>query len=340
MPKVTILMPVYNGEKYLREAMDSVLAQTYTDFEFLIINDASTDGTLDIIRSYSDPRIRLINNEINLERSESSNIGLKAARGEFIARADCDDINLPERIAKQTAFMEAHPEIGVCGTWVKTIGRPESTVWDFPSDDPTIRSRLLFESVIAHPSAMIRKDVFLKADLLYNPEYIFAEDYDLWTRASEHTFFANIPYVLVLYRIKPPEFGTLHREEKNESAASARKVQLSRLGIIPTESEIGLHGSISTWTFEPTRNFVNETEKWLIKLANANRRVLKFPEPAFSHVLESRWFALCNAATPLGLWAWRKYLNSPLRKEERGPLSQRVLFFLKCLLRRGSLSAA
>ena len=116
-------MTVHNGEKHLSEAIDGILNQTFKDFEFLVIDDGSTDGSADIIQSYKDVRIRFISNGKNLSVPVSLNMGLNLARGEYIARMDCDDISLPQRLEKQVQFMDANPEVGVCGTWLETFGR-------------------------------------------------------------------------------------------------------------------------------------------------------------------------------------------------------------------------
>src|SRR4051794_29608800 len=121
MPKVTVLLAVYNGERYLREAIDSILGQTFQDFEFLIINDGSTDSTREIILSYHDPRIRLVDNEDNIGQTRSLNRGLALAAGQFVARQDADDISEPERLASQVAFLEIHPEVVLLGTWYRKI---------------------------------------------------------------------------------------------------------------------------------------------------------------------------------------------------------------------------
>ena len=120
-PKVAVLMSVYNGEKYLREAINSILSQTFNDFEFLIINDGSTDGTADILKSYTDSRIKIINNEKNIGLTKSLNKGLKIAKGEYIARQDADDISMPERLKEEVAFLEIHKDYAVVGTFVKIL---------------------------------------------------------------------------------------------------------------------------------------------------------------------------------------------------------------------------
>jgi glycosyltransferase involved in cell wall biosynthesis len=136
-PYVTVLMPVYNTEMYLKEAIDSILNQTFRDFEFIVINDGSTDSTSDIIESYSDPRIIYLQNEKNLGVATSLNKGLSIAKGTYIARMDGDDVSRCDRLEKQVAFMDANPEIGVCGTWLETIG-DRNEVWSPPRNHDQI----------------------------------------------------------------------------------------------------------------------------------------------------------------------------------------------------------
>src|SRR4030067_740036 len=157
VPKVTVLMPVYNGEKYLKEAIDSVLAQTLKDFEFLIINDCSTDKTQEILESYRDTRIRLFR-QSNKGLTRSLNKGIQLSRGEYVARMDADDIALPERLEKQVTFFEKRPEIGVVGSFHSEVSASlhKSIVKKFPSDDSTIRKMLIKENPFSHPTVMMR----------------------------------------------------------------------------------------------------------------------------------------------------------------------------------------
>ncbi len=122
MPKISVVLPVYNSEKYIAEAVQSILDQTFTDFELLIINDASTDGTLQILESFKDDRLKIINNPTNLKVVKSLNKGLELAQGEFIARMDADDIAYPQRFEKQIAYFKKYPQVDVCGTWVQAFG--------------------------------------------------------------------------------------------------------------------------------------------------------------------------------------------------------------------------
>lgn len=198
-PTVTVLMSVYNGERYLREAMDSVLRQSFPDFEFLVIDDASTDRTAEILESYPEPRIRLIRNKDNLGLTASLNKGIDLARGKYIARMDSDDISLPERLSRQVEFMEANPSVGVCGTWAKTIDQEGNVTGELRTLTGTLLKKYCWRpSPFLHPTVMAQATL-LKANR-YNPEYQQAQDYELWLRLCRITEFYNLDQYLVLYR--------------------------------------------------------------------------------------------------------------------------------------------
>ena len=158
VPKVTVLMPVYNGEKYLEEAIDSVLAQTLPDFEFLIIDDGSTDKTPQILKSYTDTRLRLFHQN-NRGLTRSLNKGIQFSGGEYVARMDADDIALPERLEKQVKFLDEHPEIGVVGSFHCEVSASlqKSIVKKFPTEDSAIRKTLIKENPFSHPTVIMRK---------------------------------------------------------------------------------------------------------------------------------------------------------------------------------------
>jgi len=202
MARVTVLMPVYNGEKYLREAMESILNQTFRDFEFLIMNDGSQDQSVNIINSYNDPRIRLIHNERNLGLIHTLNRGIEQAGGEYIARMDSDDISLPHRLSKQVDFMDRRPEIGICGAWIEYF-MGLGDVIRLPITDGEIKASLPVMCPLAHPTVMFRAAVVRRHGLWYSHDFPHAEDYELWRRAAGVTCFANIPEVLLKYRIHP-----------------------------------------------------------------------------------------------------------------------------------------
>jgi glycosyltransferase involved in cell wall biosynthesis len=214
-------MPVYNAEKYLAEAIESILTQTFTDFEFIIINDGSTDESLSIIQSYEkiDSRIIVISRE-NKGLVASLNEGIDLARGEYIARMDADDISLPERFERQLAILNANNDIGLLSagyTPVDSDGHICSDSVIHPSDPAVISLLLVFCSPICHPCVMVKSDI-LKKYKYYN---IVAEDHDLWCRLSEITIITNIEEPLIFYRV-------------HQASLSQRKKNLLRLSTFKT----------------------------------------------------------------------------------------------------------
>jgi glycosyltransferase involved in cell wall biosynthesis len=229
-PLVSILMAVYNGEKYLREAIDSILNQTFTDFEFLIVNDGSTDSTENIILSYTDVRIRYIKNEENLKLIATLNKGLDLAQGKYIARMDADDISLPERLEKQVAFMEKNPNIGLLGTWVRNIGGVNDYDITFNSGHRNIRFELFFHNYFHHPSVMLRTEI-LRNYNLYFPNVLHAEDYAFWINLSNYTEFEILPVFLLHYRSHGDNISELHKDFQKNQTSDCRKMQIISLGI-------------------------------------------------------------------------------------------------------------
>lgn len=207
-PMVTVLMSVYNGERFLREAIDSILDQTFTNFEFLIVNDGSTDKSVEIIESYKDTRIRLINNEKNLKLIASLNKGISLARGKYIARMDCDDISMPDRLEKEVNFLESSLDYGLVGTYYTVIdgeGKEQYNV-SYPSSNELIKLFLSLNCPLAHGSIMGRTELF-KQNLYGSEESYAVEDYELWTRMSKVTKIHNIPEYLFKYRVYGESFS-------------------------------------------------------------------------------------------------------------------------------------
>lgn len=206
-PLVSVVMPAYNAEKYIAEAIESILNQTYKNFEFIIVNDGSTDNTLNIIKKYAkkDKRIKVISNETNMGIAKTRNNYLKIVKGKYIATQDADDISLPIRISEQVKYLESHPKVGVVGAFIEIF--EDSTekvigIRKYNEKDEDLRRTVFFYSPIAQPTSMIRKEAF---DILghYDAEYPPAEDLDLWFRIGSKYQFANIQKILLKYRYNP-----------------------------------------------------------------------------------------------------------------------------------------
>ncbi|MCR4313849.1 MAG: glycosyltransferase [Candidatus Uhrbacteria bacterium] len=238
MSKVSILLSVYNGERFVRDAVLSLLAQTYRDFELLIVDDASTDGAHEILEELAaqDSRIRVLTNSTNLELTKSLNMALRlpldklgVAQDDYVARMDADDIALPDRLEKQIAFLEGHPDIDVVGTayeWIdedgQVIGRPH--VITNPED---IRRALPRTNPLLHSSVVMRRTALQHASG-YDESYRRAQDYDLWLRLSRTSHMTNLPEILMQKRLAKGMISFANERAQLRCAVRARIHALRR----------------------------------------------------------------------------------------------------------------
>ena len=197
-PRVSVLFPVYKTAAFLKEAVDSMLSQTFTDFELIVLNDCSPDNADEILDTYNDPRIVRYKGAKNVGLGNVLNVGISMARGEYIARMDSDDISLPERLQFQVDFLDAHPEYDLVSVGMKEFG-DGSRVHGYDNETEDIKFNALFFSPIPHASSMWRRKSF--EGLLYEQEFVPSEDYHLWTRALiQGVKMRNLPNVLYMYR--------------------------------------------------------------------------------------------------------------------------------------------
>lgn len=307
-------MPVYNGEKYLRDAIESILNQTLRDFEFLIIDDRSTDDSVQIIKSYKDCRINIVHNDSNLTLARTLNKGLVLARGEYIARMDCDDISHPKRLEKQIQYLDKNPDIGICGTWTKVLDHIQ-WIRRFPQEHAMIKCNLLFDCPMCHPTVVMRKSLIERHNLYYAEEFNNAEDYELWVRAANSILFSNIGEVLLHYRQHPQQICKKNSCNQDNLSRNIRKIQIENLGIDPTIEEVEIHERVRGFDFDYTREFIEKVDIWLCKIRNANAQKNIYSEPELSKVLFQKWYKLCyRAIKRLGGWAMGKFWRSDLTR--------------------------
>ena len=219
MTKVSVILPVYNGAPFLKQAISSILSQTYTDFELVVIDDGSNDESVEIVKAIADHRVRLIANEINLGLPATLNKGIANSTGKYIARQDQDDFAAPNRLARQVGLMDANSDIGLLGTWAKILDEGVDGEWiasgehKHPVDDATLRWRLLWNSPFVHSSVMMRRNIFdAVGGYATEPERLFPEDYDLWSRIAKISSVANIPDFLQFYRQTPNGLSRIKNE--------------------------------------------------------------------------------------------------------------------------------
>jgi glycosyltransferase involved in cell wall biosynthesis len=298
-PKVTVLLPVYNAESYLDEAIVSILLQTFTDYEFLIIDDGSTDHSVDIVNRYDDARIRVLSNPHRLKLSGALNRGLDEARGTYIARMDGDDIALPTRLQRQVEFLDTNLQVGICGTWVEKFDQTIRKVDEYLTEPAAVKAYTLFDCPFAHPTVMFRRDFFTAHNLRYNGWYYPTEDYELWSRAVYSFPCANIAEVLLNYRVHQTSMTSSDWALMDDKAMIIANTLLKRFGIAATEAELRLHRNIGRGPGFRLNSLaeLHRCEAWLTRLAQANDDSLAYEQRAFSRVLGLIWFRTCMHAS-------------------------------------------
>lgn len=277
MPKVSVVMPVYNAERFLKEAMDSILGQTFSDFEFIIIDDASTDSSVDIIRSYNDSRIRFYQNEINKGVAATLNRGLDLANGEYIARMDSDDISLPERLYEQVQYMDIHKDIAVIGCGVRLFGA-KSEIRLFSEESVQLNVDLLFNSCFAHPSVMMRASIFGKEGFHYDDNFSAMEDYELWVRTIERYRIATIPSILLKYRIHSNQVSQCITTKLMSQMRKLKERQVLALGILPEGELFESFFSYCLGDFIITVEYVDNLFSFFKRVVQKNSEIKKYSE--------------------------------------------------------------
>jgi glycosyltransferase involved in cell wall biosynthesis len=265
-PCITVLMSVYNTEKYVGDCIRSILGQTFPDFEFIIIDDASTDGSLEIIKSFKDKRIRLLNNRVR--SYPTRNKGLRVARGKYICIMDADDISLPQRFERQILFMDNHPEIGLAGSGFRVLGKDEDLFRE--SDFEKIKVQTMRNNCVVHPSMIIRHDMLKQHNLRYIRKYNYSSDYDLIARMTRFFPVTNIPEVLMLHRVHDGMVSRQFRAKQVELANGIFMKQMRYLGINPNAEETMLHVSLLRG-YPIEYCMKRKLHEWLERIKKANR---------------------------------------------------------------------
>ena len=290
-PIISVIMPVFNTEKYINECIDSVLAQTYSDFEFIIIDDCSSDRTLEIIKGYSDNRIKLIQNTENLGLTKNLNRAIDIANGEFIARMDADDICMPTRFEKQLAAFKSNTQLGICGTWFENFG-DLSGITRYAISHDEIAFGLLYQSQFCHPTVMFRKSVLDNNELRYNETFTTAQDYELWSRIILKTQAFNIPEVLLKYRFHSQSISSTKKEQQLENRNKIITSYFSRFKIILEEEDIELLISFCNAYFGfnevELNRLMNISEQLVLNLSNN----LMISDKKTRSIIADKWYHL------------------------------------------------
>ncbi len=323
-------MPVYNGEKYLREAIDSILNQTYENFEIIIVNDGSIDATESIILSYNDKRIKYIKNVSNLGLIQSLNSGIELAKGSFIARMDADDISLPNRLKHQLEFMLLNPKVGVCGCdYYQLSGTVKKHQTAFYKHDE-IFGYMLFNSSVVHPSLLIKKEVLQIFSPVFDSNYKHAEDFELWAKLIFVTKFSAINSIEFEYRVHNAQVTKVHKAEQINSANKVRKAILQKAGFVFSENELAIHCKIGSSQLFNSITELQHVEGWLTKLVQQNQVLKVVDEAIFNNIIGKQWYDSCGN-TSLGLKAYTFYFKSQLKNLHT---ASSIKLLIKCFIRK------
>jgi glycosyltransferase involved in cell wall biosynthesis len=275
-PKISVILPVYNAEKFIVNTVQSLLHQTFTDFELIIINDGSTDGSVEKIKAIHDSRIVLIDNHVNQGTATVSNQALERAVGTYIALMDADDISLPERFEKQNRFLDEHPQIGILGTASKFSDT--GNVLRFPEEDRQIRTDMFFYYPFRNPTLMLRHEVILKHNLRFDPEFRHTLDYEFIQRMIGFTEAANLNESLLIYTVHSQQISTLRHDIFVAHADRVSLHMLHYLGIYLNEHEQHIHISLKHGRIGAA-DFGIEEARHVERIRNA-----KSVNPLFEHV--------------------------------------------------------
>lgn len=333
VPSISVNMPVYNGVKYLKQAIDSILNQTYTDFELIIIDDGSTDTSVDLIKSYRDPRIKLFQNNLNRGLAFSRNRAIEQSKGKYIAILDSDDIAYPERIKKQLDFLEKNPDYVMIGSWIDIIDENDQVSEDGVKllvENDLLRTQLFFSNHFAQSSLLIRRSVF--EEFSYNESYIQAEDYFLWVQIASKYKVANLQESLVQYRVHQESITMSKFEDQENCVKQIFVYQLSQLGLNDLKNdEIELHYKLLRYKYDA--KLLNWVElkrilKWILKLQKQNNKYKIYVPIFFNSKLELFWSYYFDYSFYHGPKAIQFLFNS---FNQRLPFKRKVRFTLKCL---------
>jgi glycosyltransferase involved in cell wall biosynthesis len=318
--KVSVLMAVYNGVEHLTEAVNSILEQSLADFEFLIIDDGSTDNSWELLQSFKDQRIVLARNDSNLGLIKTLNRGLDMARGEYIVRMDHDDISSPNRLERQVAFMDSHPDCSVCGSWIRTFGAVRPRVVKYETDPNVIVAQLLFTNPLAHPTVILRRELMVKFGWHYDEAYPHVEDYELWSRISRQAKICNIPEVLLHYRISPGQITRHYSSEQNRLAGSIRVRNLDIFSADFTPAELSIQRILGASDSPATLDFIDRSAAWLERVKQVNSSQLVYNSAALRKAASLAYYDLLVKNINLGFPVWHRlwlYPNLGLARKIR-----------------------
>ena len=333
-PLVTVLMPVYNAEKFLSEAIESILHQTFSDFEFLIINDGSTDNSLDIIKSYDDSRIRVVENDKNIKLIATLNKGFDLAKGAYICRMDADDISILSRLEKQTAVMLQNTDIIACGSWIENFDDTyNKSITKYEEQHDDIRIRTLYQNHICHASTLLNKSLIDKYNIRFDSNFIHSEDYYFFVRLSELGMLYNIQEPLLRVRKHSNNVSVLNTKAQNENSINVINYQLNKIGIDASNIDYNLYFRFFYASFDFNKEEIEIIENIIFYIIEANQKSNYLSNKKLTDFLCEKWYHLCFNATTDGMWIYEKFEKSKLSKYYKINKYKKVRLLIKSIIK-------
>ena len=317
LPLVSVVIPTYNSGKHLARAIASIIEQTYKNIELIIVSDEISEREHNIIVGYccADSRISHIENKTRLGLVKSLNLGISAARGKYIARMDADDISYPQRIEKQVTYMEAHPEVGICGTGAIHKRKDGDHLYLNPSDTAGCIAMMIIDGCpIIHPSVMMRTDFIRKIEGPYLETFQYAEDYFLWIRCAGKTEFHNLQEPLLDYCADGTNICSKYYSQQQADLTELRNLAAETIGF-------------------PQRGIL-PFEKYLNLLVDCNNRKKILKEKQFNRIIWEAWYNYCLLQTHHGLFAWNLYRGSNLSGLHELSSIRKLKFLGACILHK------
>lgn len=333
-PLISVVMPVYNGANLVREAIRSILDQTFRDFEFIIVDDGSTDDTASIIKSFDDPRIQFISLDINRGISHALNLGISMASGKMVARIDSDDMAMPQRLERQLTFMERHPAVGLSGCsvrWINEAMQMQSTRYAV-TESALCRATLVFGMPFHHPTWMVRKEIY--EHLAYRAEWEPTEDWDFMIEAAHITTLAGLHDTLMWCLDHPGRITRMHTMEQAKNDILIAQRVLERIGIHWTHKQITTWYGFARFDAKSPIFALDELEaltELVSQLLEANRLSGYLDQQSLHTVLAQRWWSLCRGAAIHGMPIFRRYRSSSARWKGLARLVHDVRMLSLCL---------
>ena len=331
-PLVSVNMVVYNGEKYISEAIKSILNQTYKNFEFIIVNDGSADLTEQIIKSFSDKRIKYYEHDKNYGEPFARNTAIKKSNGKYIAILDADDISFPTRFKEQVDFLEKNNEYGLIGGIAEIInekGKSQeySQSRSYPPEDTKVL--LLFRNCFTPSSFMCRTEELKKIG--FNNNRFIACDYEMAVKFSRISKIYNLDKILIQYRKHSESILATNRDKQIFHEKEIIMFQLSELGISPTKHELFIHQNIRKKNYHKIDSNYYDSLDWLDKLYNSNENRAIFTNPEFYNRISGYWFNLINNPIQYNIKLLKPYYSSPILRASNRSFMDHLFFTVKCI---------